>query len=365
MKKINILQLITGLGVGGAEKVVLELVKNSNNDTFNHHVIGLSKSAALNFKFKEAGIETIILNKDKSLSDFLDMISYVNSFVKENKIDIIHAHMTHAMFVAAAVKLVNPHIKIVFTSHNVNVGSKLREFIIFLLKPFRNADIVFSRDQLDPKYISNYFVIPNGIDLGAYKQNIEKFNKFTFLAVGSLGEQKNHMHLIKCARSLKSNYEFQILIAGDGPLRDELEKQIELYVLQDHVKLLGLRSDIPELLNKAHCFVMPSLWEGMPIAILEAGASNLPVISTPVGTIPSLIDDTNGYLPVEDDFCKVMEYVVNNYEEATIKATVLYQKAIEEYSIKNVVNEHEKLYSSLLGKWHKDNSLACIQKKND
>ena len=350
MKKSNILQLITGLGVGGAEKVVLELVKNSNNNFFNHYVIGLSKSAALNFKFKEAGIETIILNRDKSLTDFFGMVSYVNSFVKENKIDIIHAHMTHAMFVAIAVKLVNPHMKIVFTSHNVNVGSKLRESIIFLLKPFRNADIIFSRDQLDYKYIANHFVIPNGIDLSAYKQNIDKFDVFTFLAVGSLGEQKNHMHLIKCARSLKSNYKFQILIAGDGPLRDELERQIKLYELQDYVKLLGLRSDIPELLNKAHCFVMPSLWEGMPIAILESGASNLPVISTPVGTIPSLIDDTNGYLPVEDDFCKVMEYVINNYEEATVKATVLYQKVIEEYSITNVVNEHEKLYTNIFQK---------------
>ena len=350
MNKSNILQLITGLGVGGAEKVVLELVKNSNNDFFNHHVIGLSKSAELDFKFKEAGIETIILNRDKSLTDFVGMVSYVNSFVKENKIDIIHAHMSHAMFVAAATKLLNTHMKIVFTSHNVNVGSKLREFIIFLLKPFRNADIIFSKDQLDSKYISNYFVIPNGIDLAAYKQNIEKFSTFTFLAVGSLGEQKNHMHLIQCAKSLKSKYEFQVLIAGDGPLRNELEKQIELYDLKDYVKLLGLRSDIPDLLNKAHCFVMPSLWEGMPIAILESGASSLPVISTPVGTIPSLIDVSNGYLAAEDDFCKVMEDVINNYEEATIKATILYQKVIKDYSIDNVLTEHEKLYSGLLGK---------------
>ncbi len=350
MKKINILQLITGLGVGGAEKAVLELVKNSNNDCFHHHIIGLSKSAALDFKFKEEGIETIILNKDKSLIDFVGMVFYVNDFVKKNKIDIIHAHMSHAMFVAAVTKSLQPHIKIVFTAHSINVGSKLRESMIFLLKPFRNADIIFSKDQLDSKYISNYFVIPNGVNLDDYKQNIEKFNKFTFLAIGSLREPKNHMHLITCAKFLKSKYEFQILIAGDGPLRYELERKIELYELQDYVKLLGLRSDVSELLNKAHCFVMPSLWEGMPISILESGASNLPVISTPVGTIPSLIDDSNGYLAVENDFCKVMEHVINNYEEARIRATILYQKVSEDYSIANIVKEHETLYTNIFQK---------------
>jgi len=347
MKKINVLQLITGLGVGGAEKVVLELVKHSNSNFFNHHVIGLSKSAALNFKFKEAGIETIILNKDKSLAGFFEMVSYINDFVKENKVDMIHAHMTHAMFVAVSVKLFNPHMKIVFTSHNVNVGSKLREFIIFLLKPFRNADIIFSRDQLDFKYISNYFVIPNGIDLNSYKQNIEKFNIFTFLAVGSLGEQKNHIALIKCAKSLKSKYEFQILIAGDGPLRDELEKQIELYELKDYVKLLGLRSDIPELLNKSHCFVMPSLWEGMPIAILEAGASSLPIISTSVGSISSILNNENSFLTDLENFETEMKNVLLNYDNALKKAKILKKTIIKDYDIQTLSKRHEEIYFNI------------------
>ncbi len=350
MKKINILQLSTGLGVGGAEKVILELAKNLDKNIFDNFVIGLSDSAALNFKFQEEGIETIILSKKKSLVGFKNMIYYVNKFIKENKIDIIHAHMTHAMFVAVAVKLLNPHIKIVFTSHNVNVGSKFREMMIFLLKPFRNADIIFSKEQLGAKYKSNHFIIANGIDTQSYKLNCEKFKIFTFLAIGSLQEQKNHTHLIECAKTLIPHFEFQILIAGEGPLRNTLERDIEQYQLQNYIQLLGLRSDIPELLNKSHCLVMPSLWEGMPIVILEAGAANLPIISTPVGTIPSVLNKENSCLANLDNFESEMKNILINYDDALKKANKLKKNIFEYYDVKTLCKKHEELYTTLLNK---------------
>ncbi len=350
MKKINILQLSTGLGVGGAEQVILALAKNLNVDLFDNHVIGLSKSAALNFRFEEAGIKTIILNKDKSLLGFRDMISYVNHFVKENSIDVIHAHMPHALFVASTVKLMNPHIKIVFTSHNTVLGGKLRDYIIFLLKPLRDIDILFSEEQFDYKYKFENVLIPNGIDIGSYDQKCEKYDKFTFLAVGRLYEAKNHTLLIESAKSMKANYSFQILIAGDGPLRNELQEEIESNDLQDCVKLLGMRSDISELLNKVHCFVMPSLWEGLPIAILEAGAARVPVISTPVGSIPFLLNNENAYLSSHEQFSKTMIGVMDNYETAMQKAEKLKEKVIADFSLVSMLTKHENAYTELLEK---------------
>jgi len=348
MRKINILQLSTGLGVGGAEKVILELSKSINNQKFDNKVIGLSNSLGLNYRFKEEEIKTTILNEKKSLVGFKNMISFVNKFVKDNKIDIIHAHMTHAMFVAVAVKLFNPHIKIVFTSHSVNVGSKFREMAIFLLKPFRNADIIFSKEQLGAKYKSNYFIIANGIDTKAYQLNCKKSKKFTFLAIGSLREPKNHIHLIQCAALLRNKFQFQILIVGEGPLRNTLEEAIEKYQIQSYIKLLGLRSDIPELLNTSHCFVMPSLWEGMPISILEAGAANLPIISTPAGSIPSVLNKENAFLANLNNFHTKMKYVLTHYYVALRKAKKLEKRVFENYDIKAMYKKHEELYILLL-----------------
>ncbi len=348
MKKINILQLSTGLGVGGAEQVILGLSKNLNKTIFNNHVIGLSKSAALNFRFEEAGIQTIILNKDKSLSDFKDMVSYVNRFVKDNNIDVIHAHMPHALFIASTVKLMNPHVKICFTSHSTVMGGKLRDYIIFLLKPLREIDILFSKEQYDYKYKSNYAIIPNGINVDSYASNSEKFDKFTFLAIGRLYEEKNHTLLIQCAKSMKVNYKFQILIAGDGPLHNELQEEIESNNLEDYIKLLGMRSDIAELLNKVHCFVMPSLWEGLPISILEAGAAKVPVISTPVGSIPFLLNSENSYLTSQKHFSDTMIEVMDNYETAMKKAEKLKEKIIAGFTHESMVVQHENIYAELV-----------------
>jgi glycosyltransferase involved in cell wall biosynthesis len=192
-----------------------------------------------------------------------------------------------------------------------------------------------------------YVVIPNGIRVDDFDINIDKYKKFTFIAVGNIKEAKNYPFLINCANELKNKFDFQLFIVGEGRDRERLQKQVQDLGLEDIVYLKGSQSDISGLLNSFHCLVIPSLWEGMPLAILEAGASKLPVISTPVGAIPSLIDEDNGYMIELDGFCAMMEYVYEHYDEATQKAKKLQTKIIEEYSIESVAKKHEKLYEQL------------------
>ena len=348
MKKINILQLITGLGMGGAEKVVLDLAKYTSEDKFNTFVLGMSQRDELLNEFLTNSIDAKLLRKSNSFNDFISIVKTINRFVKINNIKIIHAHMTHAIIVASIVKFWNPSLKIVYTSHNLNIGSKLREMIIWVLKPLRDIDIIFSKDILKFFYKSNYKVIPNGIKIDKYDLNLVKNSKFTFISIGRLETVKNHKFLIEIAKELKNGFDFEIQIVGDGYLKEELTSLIKKYKLEDYVKLLGLRSDIPMLLNKAHCLVMPSLWEGLPIVILEAGASSLPVISTPVGSIPSLLNNNNAYLTELDDFKNSMIEVLENYKQAQEKGKVLFQDIVKTYSIDSVVKEHQKIYKDLI-----------------
>jgi len=165
-----------------------------------------------------------------------------------------------------------------------------------LLKPLRNIDILFSPNMKRYFHKSYNTVIQNAVNAEEFKGQTDKFEKFTFLAVGHLREAKNYPFLLKCAKELKKSFDFQILIAGEGKLRQELQEIIQKEELEEHVFLLGDVENIPKLLQRSHCLVMPSLWEGMPIAILEAGASGLLVIATPVGSISSVLNDANAYL---------------------------------------------------------------------
>ncbi|UTJ05795.1 glycosyltransferase [Arcobacter roscoffensis] len=347
MNKINILQLITGLGMGGAEKVVLDLAKFTNKNEFNTYVVSMSKRDELYDDFIQNKINTIKLDKSNSFRDIISLISSINKIIKEKNINIIHAHMTHSVIVASILKILNPKLKVVYTSHNFNIGSKLREIIVWFLKPFRNIDIVFSKNILKYFYKSHYKVIPNGVQIDKYNLNLEKNNKFTFINIGRLETQKNQKFLIKFTNKLKSKYDFEIHIVGHGYLNEELENLIKENKLENHIKLLGLRNDIPELLNQSHCLIMPSLWEGLPIVILEAGASSLPVLSTPVGSIPSLLNKKNSYICELKNFVDNAEFIINDYETAKEKANKLFKKINTIYSIDEIVKKHEQIYKDL------------------
>ncbi|MDD2791239.1 MAG: glycosyltransferase family 4 protein [Sulfurimonas sp.] len=334
--------------MGGAEKVVLDLATYTNKNDFNTYVVSMSKHDELLSQYLDNNIDTTVLKKSNSFKDFISIIKEINIFVQEKKIAIIHAHMTHSIIVASIIKILNPSLKIVFTSHSSNIGSKLREMSVWLLKPFRDVDILFSKELLNYFYKSKYEVIPNGIKIDTYDLDVKKNEKFTFIAIGRLEIVKNHLLLLEIVNELKDKYDFQLQIVGDGNLRNEIEDKIKKYNLEDKVKLLGLRIDIPNLLNQSHCLVMPSLWEGLPIVILEAGASSLPVISTPVGSIPSIINEQNGYLSNTDDFKQNMINVLDNYNLAKNKGKLFFKDISRTYSIDSITSKHEKLYKSLL-----------------
>ena len=109
-------------------------------------------------------------------------------------------------------------------------------------------------------------------------------DQFTWLALGRLVVQKDYPTMLAAFVEVSRRYpEAQLLIAGDGPLRGRCEAMIAELGLTENMSLLGLRADAPELLQAADGYVMSSAWEGLPIALLEAAASNLPIVTTAVG----------------------------------------------------------------------------------
>ncbi len=350
---INILHLITGLPIGGAEKVLLDLCINLDKKRFTNFVIGLNDEKDFTLDFKKNGIFVKNLNMKKKPKSFMQTALYINRFIEDHDIHILHAHMFHPLVFAFIAKLKYSKLKVVFTSHNVNIGSKKREMITYLLKPFRDVDIVFSSDMITKIYKRNCIVIPNGIDTKPYMRKTRKNDIFTFISVGVLRRQKNQLFLPSAAAYLKQKgiKDFQIQIVGgadaSGDMREDIENQIKKYGVENEIKMLGPRRDVSELLQKAHCFVMPSHFEGLPIALLEAAAAGLSVVSTPVGAIASVIDDDSGYLTDIEYFADKMLEVITDTNEAKRRAKNLQKKVIDSFSIESTVKAHEKIYEKI------------------
>lgn len=347
MAKLKVMHIITGLNPGGAERVVYDLCKHLDQERFDNLVVVMSQKDILVPVFLDSSIQTIPLKMKRNPVSFFRGLQKIQKVIRSERVHLIHAHMYHAMVAGVCLKKMNPGLPLVFTPHNVKMGTFLRDLTSFLLRPFRDIDVLFA--PYHKKYFlkDSYRVIPNGI---AFKEPVvvPKFEKFTFLMVGRLEPVKNHLAVLPIVRKLKSTYSFQILIAGTGELEHRIEEKIRELELEDVVQLLGFRTDIQELCSRSHVMLLPSLWEGFPIVLLEAGLSRLPVISRPVGSIPELIDPKTGYLCEINGFEDQMIHVMNNYSEAKNKGEALYNKIKDRFNMQKIASMHEEMYNNLL-----------------
>jgi glycosyltransferase involved in cell wall biosynthesis len=206
-------------------------------------------------------------------------------------------------------------------------------------------------------------VIPNGIDTSCFTPGPrnkalldllpEGFGGKILISVGRLTEAKDQFTLISAIEILKKQgRNIYLVLVGDGEMRKPLEKEIVNKKLTDCVNLVGSRSDIDQLLPGADVFILSSKREGLPMSILEAMATGLPVIATKVGGIPEVIQDgQNGILvPPQDPvsltnaICRMLddsEYAGNLGQEARLTIE-------KNYSLKTITDAYTKLYLSLL-----------------
>lgn len=151
-------------------------------------------------------------------------------------------------------------------------------------------------------------VVPNGVDTERYPAPVDRArlrselglapSHHAMIMVGTFKRQKGHVHLVRALERVAPRFPgLRLLLAGDGELRPEIERLVRDAGLADRVRFLGSRRDVPALLAASDSFVLPSLWEGLPIALVEAMASGLPVVATAVsGTSQVMVDGTTGWL---------------------------------------------------------------------
>lgn len=370
-EKIKILYIIPSLQSGGAERFILDLIYNLDQEKFFPQLL-LFNSRGQEVFYQEAvshKIKIKIIEKRFKI-DLLNFFQ-VYKYIKKNKPDIVHTQLGGDVYGKLAAKLAGIK-KIISTEQNVlhNDGRVIR-FLKRRTAYFSDKIIAISsavKRDISRKYkISSEKInlISNGIDVERFKEgqqtkDLSDFyqkirsnpDQIIFGSVGRLSPQKNFSLLIEALARVKNN-NFKCFIVGEGELRPKLEKQISSLKLEDKIKLVGPRSDIYNFLSTLDFFVLPSRWEGLGIVLLEAGICSLPVLASATGGILDIVkNNKTGVLfknNSRNDLIKKLNYFLDKKNEVDLKkmGLNLNKLVLNNFAISEITKKYENLYLNL------------------
>lgn len=294
--------------VGGGQINTLEI---SNRIAAKNNLITIitRNNGSSNIKTSK-NLQVVKLGKaSKPQSQFSKTIFNFQAFkfIYNHDFDIIHAH-AFLPGITARLLMVLKNIPAVFTVHGTSLGSDLNGKIETLIEKFiltqirYSAEITVSRDLLKhPNINDRIYFIPNAVDINKFdktKNITKKVN--TLIFVGRLHPQKNLLNLVLAINVLKKEIpQIRLLIAGQGQLKKSLKKSIRENGLTKNVVLLGeiTGDELVSYYKSSQAFILPSIYEGQSLALLEAWAAKLPVIATRSGDNTFLVkENINGFL---------------------------------------------------------------------
>jgi glycosyltransferase involved in cell wall biosynthesis len=358
---------------GGAESVVIDLCRSIGPYGYSAEVYHFG-NPWLERRCEELGIPAVYVPGHrfyKSAATIPLFTAGFSRFLRERHVDLLHSHLfgpvSSACYSAFIARI--PHVG---TLHDVYTVDEKKSRIRYLTASHRfGTRLVAVSRQMKTYFdvLGNYRegvvqTIVNGVDIDRYQCGESENRRaelqitgdtIVFICVGRLEKIKGHADLITAFGQLTFGHEVLLLIVGEGPCREELERQIDHVGLNGRVKLLGHRDDVPVLLNTADCFVLSSYSEGLSCSIIEAMASGLPVIATNVGGNRELVqEDVNGFLVPPHAPNALLERLKSIVADAQLRARLgraSLSRAREEYSLRTMVREYSALYDRMIRKF--------------
>ena len=376
MSKINLLFVVTKLELGGAQKQVLSLLSRLDREKYRLFLFtaynGMIYPDALkipDLKIKRSKF------LERSISILPDLFSLIELclFIRKNKILLVHTHSSKAGILGRiAAKLSGVQI-ILHTVHGWSFNDFQNPFLRGIYVRLEKICAVFTdkiivvsdHDRLKglAENIASpacYRLIRYGIDREDFACEGDSFRKEMGIApsepvvgmVACLKEQKAPVDFIRLAASVSARFKnARFVLVGDGVLRRSIEKFIRGQGLEKNVILTGWRRDIPAVLAGLDVFVLTSLWEGLPIAVLEAMASSLPVVATATGGIEEvIIDGRNGFLARPRDIPQMSERISQLLSDRELRVKmggIAKERLSCEFSTSAMVAESHRLYDDL------------------
>jgi len=358
MKKNNLkkklLIIVNALNIGGAENMIYELIKFINRDKYCPEILCYGKYQGNHLESKIAetcNIQYVGVTEKINIKSIIKVFSVI----KKIKPDIIHAHQGGVTFAIPWCIICRKPLCITVHSKPQKAFSEKNNRMIYMLKNVLNMMLVaVSRENLS--LVQKYYkvnddksvIVNNGID-------IERFykiphDKFTFINVARQDDNKNQGAIIRALDKLiRAGKKANLLLVGDGPCHDKLKSQAVKLGISDSVLFTGNVSDPTKYYAQSDVYVQASFREALPLSVLEAMASGIPIVATNVGGLIDVVDGNGILVDVEDDDAlfsamnTIMELSQSEYEIMANRS----KQMVKGYSSVRMAEQYEKVYEKL------------------
>jgi len=378
--KIRILYLIYQLGYGGAQRLILDLIRNLDRSLYEPVVAMWGGRREIVDDFQKIGVEVVDFGGRGKLD--LRALWRLYRYLSEEPVDIFNTHLPHAHVVgriagklAGVPWIVATHQNVYSANHPVTRVVDVRttwmdDFVTAITQGVEESFFADSK-VFSPELLwegRTHFTIYSGVDVEKIDRAIAdldperkrkelglKNEEYVFACAARLHPNKAHRYLIDAVARLQSAYsDFQVLLLGDGPLEEELKGRVRRLNLGHSIRFLGYRDDVYEIFAASDAFVLPSINEGFGIAVAEAMAAGLPVIATEIPAVVEVVEDreTGLLAPARDagELAKAMSTYIEIPKLGLMHGRQGRKRVEAMFSIQEVAKNYEMLYSKMYNK---------------
>jgi len=386
---LKVLLVVHGLPIGGTEVMVCHLARYLRDSNVEVELGCLDQVGELGKELREEGFPITLYGRRPGWD--LGLPRRIGRHVRSGGFEVVHAHQ-YTCFLYGALAGLFARTPLVFTEHGrffPDVPSWKRRIFNRLFGGTARCITAVSQGvkeslvRVEGFRPENVDVLYNGIDVerfaAAGRRSREELRRRAGLpvdativgTVGRLDSIKNQSLLLHSVARLSTHQaDLNLVIVGDGPERNRLEKEAEQLGIGDRVDFLGNRSDTPELIAAFDVFALSSLSEGTPMTLLEAMAAGTPIVSTAVGGIPEILTTDEDSILVDgvppdyrtrpaadaDDYLKrftsSLRLLLSDADIRERLTASARRRVVREFSLAVICERYIKLYESLRGREH-------------
>lgn len=321
MYPIRVLHILNAMNRGGAESMVMNLYRAVDRSIIQFDfIVHSEKKGEFNDEIEQLGGKIYVCPKFKGHNIFQYKLWWETFFREHKEYRILHSHIRScaSLYIPVAKK---HGLKTIIHSHSTSNGKGFKSLAKKILQyPLRyQADYLVACSKEAGEWLfgkaylrrGKYMIIPNAVDVkkfslnenvrNDYRKQLGVEGKIVFGNVGRFHESKNHMFLLDVFSEIhRRNGNTVLMLVGDGYLRSVIENRIHQLGLDNSVILTGTRSDVPNLMQAMDVFLFPSLWEGLPVTLVEAQAAGLPCLVSDRITTDADISNLIHRLSIDD-----------------------------------------------------------------